>query len=107
MKTLKGWGICSPDPFPDSNLADRTVSTSISNMQSATEKKLAAVEEKLAELSGPGKKIKKLEKEVAGLSKKIEAPKDWRAMVGRLPDTKITREAVALGREIRRKQTKP
>jgi len=48
-----------------------------------------------------------LEKVVAGLSKKIEEPKDWRAMVGRLADTKITREAVARGREIRRKQTKP
>jgi hypothetical protein len=66
-------------------------------MQSATEKKLAAVEEKL----------KKLEKKVAGLSKKIEAPKDWRLMVGRLADTKIAREADALGAEIRRKQTNP
>ena len=74
-------------------------------VQSATAKKLAAVEEKLAELSGLGKKIKKLEKEVASLSKKIEAPKDWRLMVGRLADTKISREAVALGAEIRRKQT--
>jgi predicted nucleic acid-binding Zn-ribbon protein len=76
-------------------------------MQSATEKKLAAVEEKLAELSGLGKKVKRLEKEVAGLSKRIEVPKDWRAMVGRLADTKISREAVALGAEIRRKQTDP
>ena len=76
-------------------------------MQSTTAKKLAAVEEKLAELSGLGKKIKKLEKEVASLSKKIEAPKDWRLMVGRLADTKISREAVALGAEIRRKQTYP
>lgn len=76
-------------------------------MKSATEKKLAAVEEKLAELSGLGKKIQKLEKEVAGLSKKIDAPKDWRLMVGRLADTKISREAVALGAEIRRRQTKP
>jgi len=50
-------------------------------------------------------KVKKLEKEVASLSKKIEAPKDWRLMVGRLADTRIAREADALGREIRRKQT--
>jgi hypothetical protein len=77
------------------------------HMQSTTAKKLAAVEEKLAELSGLGKKLKKLEKEVASLSKKIETPKDWRLMVGRLADTKISREAVALGAEIRRKQTKP
>lgn len=76
-------------------------------MQSATEKKLAAVEEKLAELSGLGKKFKKLEKEVACLSKRIEAPKDWKLMVSRLADTKIAREAVALGAEIRRKQTDP
>jgi len=76
-------------------------------MQSTTEEKLAAVEEKLAKLSGLGAKIKRLEKEVAGLSKKIEAPKDWRLMVGKLPDTQMTREAVALGQEIRRKQTKP
>lgn len=93
--------------FPDSNLAGRPVSTSVSTMQSTTAKKLAAVEEKLAELSGLGKKIKKLEKEVASLSKKIEAPKDWRLMVGRLADTRISREADALGREIRRKQTDP
>jgi len=76
-------------------------------MQSATEKKLAAVEKKLAELSGLGEKVTQLEKKLVGLSKKIEAPKDWRAMVGRLADTKIAREADALGREIRRKQTKP
>lgn len=74
-------------------------------MQATTTEKLAAVEEKLAELSGLAKKVKKLEKEVASLSKKIEAPKDWRLMVGRLADTKISREADALGREIRRNQT--
>jgi DNA-binding transcriptional regulator/RsmH inhibitor MraZ len=94
------------DPFsPDSKLADSPVLTTVFTMQSTTEKKFAAVEEKLAELSGLGKKLKKLEKEVASLSKKIEAPKDWRLMVGRLADTKIAREAVALGAEIRRKQT--
>lgn len=91
--------------FPDSNLADLRVLIHLLRMQSSTAKKLAAVEEKLAELSGLGKKIKKLEKEVASLSKKIEAPKDWRLMVGRLADTKIAREADALGLEIRRKQT--
>jgi predicted nucleic acid-binding Zn-ribbon protein len=77
----------------------------VANMQATTIKKLAAVEEKLAELSGLAKKVKKLEKEVASLSKKIEAPKDWRLMVGRLADTKIAREADALGREFRRNQT--
>jgi hypothetical protein len=41
------------------------------------------------------------------LSKKIEAPKDWRLMVGRMADTKIAREADALGREIRKKQADP
>jgi septal ring factor EnvC (AmiA/AmiB activator) len=67
------------DPFsPDSKLADSPVLTTVFTMQSTTEKKFAAVEEKLAELSGLGKKLKKLEKEVASLSKKIEAPKDWR-----------------------------
>lgn len=76
-------------------------------MQSATDKKLAAVEEKLAELSVLGKKFKRLEKEMICLSKKIEAPKDWRAMVGRLPDNQISRDADALGREMRRKQTDP
>lgn len=74
-------------------------------MQSATEKKLAAVEEKLAEMDGLGKKIKRLEKELGALRKKMEVPKDWKAMVGRLADTKITREALELGREIRRNQT--
>lgn len=76
-------------------------------MQSATEKKIAAFEERLTELSGLREEIKRLEVQVAILSRKIETPKDWRAMVGRLPDTKITREAVALGAEIRRKQTDP
>lgn len=39
------------------------------------------------------------------MSKKFEVPKDWRLMVGRLADNKISREAVALGAEIRKKQT--
>lgn len=69
--------------------------------------KLAAVEKKLTELSGLSKEVKRLDKQVTELRKKIEAPKDWRLMVGRLPDTKMTREAFALGREIRRKQMKP
>ncbi len=76
-------------------------------MQTTTAKKFAAVEEKLAELSGLGKKVKKLEKEVASLSKKIEAPNEWRLMVGRLAANKISREVVALGAEIRRTQTEP
>ena len=107
LAALKGRGSCDTEPFPDSNLADRPVSPMNSIMQSATKKRFAAFEEKLAELSGLGKTIKKLEKQVAGLSKKIDAPKDWRLMVGRLADTKIAREAVALGAEIRRKQTAP
>ena len=74
-------------------------------MPTTTDKKLAAVEEKLAELSELGKKFKRLEKEMAVLRKEIKAPKDWRAMVGFLPDNKISREALALGREMRRKQT--
>lgn len=89
----------------DSILAVNPFSATVEIMQSVTAKKLAAVEEKLTELSGLSKKVKKLEKEVASLSKKIEAPKDWRLMVGRLADTKISREAVALGAEIRRNQT--
>lgn len=76
-------------------------------MQTATDEKLAIVEEKLAELSGLGKKIERIEDEMARLSKKIESPKDWRAMVGRLADTKIAREADALGRELRANQTTP
>lgn len=89
----------------DSILAVKPVPAIVANMQATTIEKLAAVEEKLAELSGLAKKVKKLEKEVASLSKKIEAPKDWRLMVGRLADTKIAREADALGREFRRNQT--
>ena len=76
-------------------------------MQSATLKKLAAVEEKLNELSALPQAIKRLDKQVMELRKKVETPKDWKLMVGRLTDNKITREAVALGAEIRRKQTDP
>ena len=76
-------------------------------MKSATEKRIAAFEERLTELSGLRDKIKRLETKLAILGKKIEAPKDWRLMVGRLPDNKMSREAVALGREIRRSQNKP
>jgi hypothetical protein len=75
------------------------------NYLDKNKKRTEQIEGILGTLKGLGKKIKKLEKEVASLSKKIEAPKDWRLMVGRLADTKIAREADALGREIRRKQT--
>lgn len=91
----------------DSILAAKPVPATVFIMQTATELKLAAFEKKLTELSGLSKEIKRLDKQVTELRKKIESPKDWRLMVGRLPDTKMNREAVALGREIRRKQTKP
>ncbi len=76
-------------------------------MQSAIEKKFVAVEKKLTELSALSKEVKRLDKQVTELRKKIDAPKDWRLMVGRLKDTKIAREADALGREFRRNQTQP
>jgi predicted nucleic acid-binding Zn-ribbon protein len=76
-------------------------------MQSVIEKKFVAVEKKLTELSVLSKEVKRLDKQVTELRKKIDAPKDWRLMVGRLKDTKISREADALGREFRRNQTQP
>lgn len=91
----------------DSNLACFQVLNNFSIMKSATEKKLASIEEKIAVVRKLGKKMEKMEKDLAELSRKIDAPKDWRLMVGRLADTRISREAVALGAEIRRKQTKP
>ena len=76
-------------------------------MQTVAQKKLTAVEKKLAALSGLGKQVKKLEKDLAGLSKRLDAPRDWRHAVGTLADTKMAREADAMGRQIRRKQTSP
>jgi hypothetical protein len=76
-------------------------------MQTVEKRKLTAVEKKLAALSGLGRQVKKLEKDLTGLSKRLDAPKNWRHAVGTLSDTKLAREADALGRAIRRKQTKP
>jgi hypothetical protein len=59
-------------------------------METVVTKRLAAVEKKLAELSA-----------------RLDAPKNWRNAVGMLSDTKVSREADKLGREFRRKQTKP
>lgn len=76
-------------------------------MQTIAYKKLTAVEKQHAELSGLGKHVRKPEKDLAGLSMRLEAPKNWRNAVGTLADTKLSREADAMGRQIRSKQTKP
>ena len=76
-------------------------------MQSTTEKKLAAIEEKIAAVKVLGKKMERMEKDLAGLIKRVDAPKNWRNAVGMLSDTKVSREADELGREFRRKKTKP
>lgn len=72
-------------------------------MQSTTEKKLAAIEEKIAAVKVLGKKMERMEKDLAGLIKRVDAPKNWRNTVGMLSDTKVSREADELGREFRRK----
>ena len=59
-------------------------------METVVTKRLAAVEKKLAELS-----------------ERLDAPKNWRNAVGMMSDTKVSREADEMGREFRRKQTKP
>jgi len=76
-------------------------------MQTVTHKELAAVEKKIDALNLLGKKVRKLEKELADLTKRIETPRDWRNPVGTLTDNPMSREADALGREFRRKQKKP
>ena len=76
-------------------------------MQSATENKLAAIEEKIAAVEELGKKMDKMERDLAGLITRVDAPKNWRSAVGMLRDTKVSREADELGREFRRNQTKP
>jgi len=59
-------------------------------METVVAERLAAVEKKLAELSA-----------------RLDTPKNWRNAVGMLSDTKVSREADELGRQFRRKQTKP
>ncbi len=55
------------------------------------------------------KRIEDLEKRVAALSEQVldlrPVKKDWRRMVGCMPDDDITREAERLGREYRKQQT--
>ncbi|MCH7228076.1 hypothetical protein [Haloferula sp. A504] len=79
----------------------------MSGMQAITEKKLAAFEKKLGELGILSQEIKRLDRQVMELRERIDAPKDWSLMAGRLRDTRIAREADAMGRDIRRKQAKP
>lgn len=76
-------------------------------MQTVVTKQLAAVEKKLAELSELGEHVKKLKQDFAGLSKRLDARKEWRNAVGALANTKVSREADAMGSRIRRNQTKP
>ncbi|MEX1115233.1 MAG: hypothetical protein WEB53_08280 [Akkermansiaceae bacterium] len=76
-------------------------------MQTVTHKELAAVEKKIDAMHLLGKKVRKLEKELADLTKRVEAPRDWRNVVGTLTDNPMSREADALGQEFRRKQRKP
>ena len=53
------------------------------------------------------KRLSALEQQVAALSRRVNAPKDWRRAVGTLRDTKMARQADELGRQYRAKQTKP
>ena len=53
------------------------------------------------------KRLAEIEKKLAELSARLDAPKNWRNAVGMLSDTKVSREADELGRAFRRKQTKP
>ncbi len=76
-------------------------------MQTVTQKELAAVEKRIDALKPLEKKVRKLEKEMDGLIKRIESPRDWRDVVGSLTDNPVAREADALGREFRSKQRKP
>jgi hypothetical protein len=52
-------------------------------------------------------RLSALEKKFAALSRKLAQPKDWRRAVGMLRDTKLAREADAMGRQYRAKQAKP
>jgi len=53
------------------------------------------------------KRLAAVEKRLAEISERLDKPKSWRNAVGALSDTKLSREADAMGRLIRRKQTKP
>jgi len=46
-------------------------------------------------------------KKIAEMSKPANAPNNWRQAAGALTDTRLSREADALGREYRKNLTKP
>jgi hypothetical protein len=52
-------------------------------------------------------RLSALEKKFAALSRQLAQPKNWRRVAGTLRDTKLAREADALGRQYRAKQAKP
>ena len=52
-------------------------------------------------------RLAELEQKVAALSDKVEQPKDWRAAVGKLRDTKLNREADDVAGRIRASGKKP
>jgi len=52
-------------------------------------------------------RLSALEKKLAALSRKLTQPKDWRQVAGTLRDTRLAREADALGRQYRARQRKP
>jgi hypothetical protein len=52
-------------------------------------------------------RLAELEQKVAALSDKVEQPKDWRAAVGKLRDTKLNREADEIARQMRASGKKP
>lgn len=53
------------------------------------------------------KKIAVVEGKLAAMSKPANAPSSWRQAAGALTDTRLSREADALGREYRKNLTKP
>ena len=76
-------------------------------MQVTAEEKLATLEEKVSTLSVLGEQIRRLEADLAALHRKIAKAQGWKAMVGGVEDTKIAREADALGRKFRNSETLP
>ncbi len=49
------------------------------------------------------KRLEAVENRLAEISERLDKPKSWRNVAGTLSDTKLSREADAMGRMIRRK----
>jgi hypothetical protein len=77
-----------------SNLASAEDLIIVRGMQTVTRKELAVVEKKIDALKLVGKEIKKAEKELADLIKRMEPlKKSRRDIVGTLTDNPVSREA--------------